>query len=633
MTDMNEQQAQASFNNALNHLHQAQPDQALAILEPLAQALPRNPNVIFLLGVTKSMCGNKSAAIKCYDRVLTLEPAFSDAYVNRSADLFALGQFKRSAADAQASLKINPNNPLAWLNLGNAQKALGQQTAALTSYQQAVAINPHYADAWFNLGDLYDSLGQYDAAIKAYSQTLAIDPHQKWLRGNLVRTRMTVCDWDDLDAQVSNIKAALQKDQRAAIPFSLLGLPFPLADQRRAATIYSRSEFTTGIAWSPQPQSQRTHGKIRIAYLSADYHNHATAYLIAELFELHDTSRFEVIGICYGRSPNDEMRQRISRSFDQFIVVADKTDAEIAGIIRELEIDIAIDLKGYTQDSRLGILASRPAPIQMHFLGYPGTLGAPFIDYLVADPVLIPPEHQPGYTEKIVYLPDTYQVNDRHRDIATTNQTRRDQGLPEDGFVFCCFNNNWKITPDLFDVWCRLLNHCAGSVLWLLKDNDLAASHLIQAARTRGIDADRLVFAERLPLDQHLSRHQHADLFLDTRFCNAHTTASDALWAGLPLLTLLGDTYASRVGASLLTAIDLPELITRSLEEYEALAVELVSNRDRLAAIRQKLADNRLSKPLFDTQRFTRHLENAYEQIFARHQQGLAPDHIHVPHA
>ena len=368
-----------------------------------------------------------------------------------------------------------------------------------------------------------------------------------------------------------------------------------------------------------------------MAYLSADFFNHATAFLMAELFELHDRERFDIIGICYGRSPDDEMRRRVSQSFDQFLEVADKSDQEIADLIHGLGIDIAVDLKGHTTDARLGILAYRPAPVQVHYLGYPGTTGAAFMDYLIADPLLIPPDHQPYYTEKIAYLPDCYQVNDSQRRISDRTFTRTELGLPETGFVFCSFNNNFKITPDLFDTWMKLLKRVEGSVLWLLQDNETAAENLRKEAVARGIEANRLVFAKRMPLADHLARHRCADLFLDTWYYNAHTTTSDALWAGLPLVTKIGDTFAGRVAASLLTAMALPDLITDTPQAYESLAYELATAPAKLQSFRARLAKSKQTAPLFDTLRFTRHLEDAYEQILSRSRQGLEPDHIFVP--
>jgi predicted O-linked N-acetylglucosamine transferase (SPINDLY family) len=365
--------------------------------------------------------------------------------------------------------------------------------------------------------------------------------------------------------------------------------------------------------------------KVRVAYLSADFHQHATAYLMAELFELHDRSRFEIIGVSYGIDDKSEMRKRLVAAFDQFHDVLRKSDEEVAKLLHDLRIDIAIDLKGYTQDFRFGILAYRPAPIQASYLGFPGTIGAEFIDYIIADKTVAPFEHQVFYTEKIVHLPDCYQVNDTKRRIAERTPTRQETGLPDNGFVFCCFNNNWKITPDIFRVWMRLLHVVEGSVLWLLGDNKSAERNLRMEAQACGIDPARLVFASRLPLEGHLARYRVADLFLDTLPVNAHTTASDALWAGLPVVTRLGESFAGRVAASLLNAVGLSELVTHSIEDYEALALRLAKDPSLLEGYRNQLAKNRLTHPLFDTDRFRRHIEASYLQMWEIWQRGEQP--------
>jgi predicted O-linked N-acetylglucosamine transferase (SPINDLY family) len=351
---------------------------------------------------------------------------------------------------------------------------------------------------------------------------------------------------------------------------------------------------------------------------------------MAELFELHDKNQFELIGFSFGPIVNDDVRQRLLKSFDQFIEVGRKSDIEVIKLSRDLNIDIAVDLKGVTQDARTGIFAHRAAPIQVNYLGYPGTLGADYMDYIIADKTLISPELHSYYSEKVVYLPNSYQVNDRKRLISDRQFTRQDLGLPEQGFVFCCFNNNYKILPTTLEGWMRILKAVEGSVLWFLQDNLWVAQNLKKEAKNRGIDAQRLVFAERMPLPDHLARHRLADLFLDTFPYNAHTTTSDALWAGLPVLTLIGQSFASRVAASLLNTIGLPELIANTQEEYEALAIELALNTKRLADIKLKLAKNRLSTPLFNTPLFTKNLEAAYIQMYERHHSGLEPDHISI---
>jgi predicted O-linked N-acetylglucosamine transferase (SPINDLY family) len=351
---------------------------------------------------------------------------------------------------------------------------------------------------------------------------------------------------------------------------------------------------------------------------------------MAQLFELHDRSKFEIFGFSFGPSADDEMRQRLTAGFDQLIDVKDRSDKEIADLARNLQIDIGVDLKGFTDQSRTGIFAHRAAPIQVNYLGYPGTMGANYIDYIIADKTLIRPEEAEFYSEKIAYLPHCYQVNDTTRRISDRRFTRDELGLPADAFVFCCFNNCFKITPDVFDIWMRLLTQVDGSVLWLLESNASAVKSLRAEAMRRGIGSARLVFAKPMDLSDHLARHASADLFLDTFYYNAHTTASDALWAGLPLVTRLGDTFAGRVAASLLNAIGLPELVTRTCNEYEELALELSTNRDKLFLVKQRLVENRLKYPLFDTKLFTKHIESAYQKMWERHRMNLKPDHLSV---
>jgi predicted O-linked N-acetylglucosamine transferase (SPINDLY family) len=366
-----------------------------------------------------------------------------------------------------------------------------------------------------------------------------------------------------------------------------------------------------------------------VGYFSADFKNHPVAFLIAELFEIHDRSQFETYAFSLAEGA-DEMRGRLHKAFDHFIDAEARSDVEIAQVARDLGIDIAVDLSGFTQDSRTGIFAHRAAPIQVNYLGYPGTMGADYIDYIIADKTLIPPQSQQFYSEKIVYLPNSYQVNDRGRLISVRQFTRTELGLPENGFVFCCFNNNFKILPATFDGWMRILKSVKGSVLWLFQDNPRAVDNLRCEALNRGVEASRLIFAERMPLAEHLARHRQADLFLDTLPYNAHTTTSDALWTGLPVLTLMGESFASRVAASLLNAIGLPELITSSQEEYEALAIELALNPKKLADTKLKLANNRLTAPLFDTPLFAKNLEAAYIEIYKKYQADLQPEHMSV---
>jgi predicted O-linked N-acetylglucosamine transferase (SPINDLY family) len=523
----------------------------------------------------------------------------------------------------------NPTNAAAHNNYANALHQLGRHDAALASYERVLELKPDYAEAHNNRGAALQELKRLDEALESYGRALGLKPDFEWVQGAWLHVKMKLCAWSEAEAQVAALQARIEKGERASVPFPLVALTGALSVQRKAAEIWASAKHPGGRAL-PGLAKRARRGKLRLGYYSADFHEHATTYLMAELFERHDRDRFELLAFSFGPDRRDGMRQRVAAAVDQFIDVGNRSDQEVALQSRALGIDIAVDLKGLTQDSRPGIFALRAAPLQVNYLGYPGTMGVDYIDYLIADATLIPAASRPHYAEKIAYLPDSYQVNDRQRAIAEPTPAREALGLPPSGFVFCCFNASYKITPATFDGWMRLLRQVEGSVLWLLEDNATAARNLRQEAEARGVGGERLIFAPPLPLPAHLARQRAADLFLDTLPCNAHTTASDALWAGLPVLTCLGESFAGRVAASLLNAIELPELVTTSQEQYEALAIALATDAPRLAQLKAKLARNRLTTPLFDTPRFTRHLEAAYTQMYERYQAGLPPDHLHV---
>ena len=439
---------------------------------------------------------------------------------------------------------------------------------------------------------------------------------------------MKICNWSGLAESLEDISKKLFASERVTNPFPLLALTDDTLIHKQSAEIYIQDKYPFNPILGPilkRPKNE----KIRIGYFSADFKNHPVAFLIAELFEIHDRSQFEIYAFSLVKAA-DEMRSRLHLAFDYYIEAQGMSDIEIAQLSRSLSIDIAVDLTGITVSSRTGIFSYRAAPVQVNYLGYPGTMGADYIDYIVADKTLIPFDVQSCYTERVVYLPNSYQVNDRKRLISDRQFTRQELGLPENGFIFCCFNNNFKILPATFKGWVRILKAVEGSVLWLFQDNSWAIENLKKEAEKQGLAADRLVFAERLLLSEHLARHRQADLILDTFPYNAHTTTSDALWAGLPVLTLMGQSFASRVAASLLNAIGLPELITTSQDEYEALAIELALHPKKLADAKLKLANNRLTAPLFDTPLFTKNLETAYIDMHERNHAGLEPDHITI---
>lgn len=641
-------------------------DEALKTLSTAKSATPDNPMVDLNLGNVYKALGQIDDALNCYDAALSLNHNYSEARSNRGDALCQLGRVSEAISDYKEAIQLNPANYEALHNLGltyietkrfeegldlvnralafNPNFAVAYNTlgiglvrskridAGIVAYQRAISLAPDLADPYFNLAETFAEQRQFHEAIKLYELAIERSDHPTSKIGALLHAKMKICDWSDYESLTQQLLDGLMTNNCAISPFTILGLPSSAALQKHAAINFSAKVYPIDpkalLKQLPSPHPDKS--KIRVGYLSSDFYAHATAYLIAELFELHDRQRFEIVLFSYGSGPDDAMRARLINAVDVFHRVSDLSDVEIAEKIRAAGIDILIDLKGHTQDARLGILSHRPAPIQAHYIGYPGTLGTKFIDYLVADNYLIGEKDHVHYSEKIIHLPGSYQVNDRHRKISQNSTSRTEHGLPENAFVFCCFNNNWKITPQIFDIWMRLLSKISTSVLWLLEDNSSAANNLGLEAQSRGIDPARLVFAPKLPLPEHLARHQHADLFLDTPYYNAHTTASDALWAGLPVLTVQGTTFAGRVGGSLLSALNLPEMIAPDLNAYEARALEIANNPNLANDLRTRLQSAIATAPLFDTPEFVRNIESAYKIIFERWRQGLAPDHIRV---
>lgn len=582
------------------------------------------------LGNTLRDLGDATAAVASYDRAIACRPDYAEAWSNRGNALKDLRRLEEAVASYRRAIELKPDFAEAHSNCGVTLQCLDDAEGALECFRQALAIKPDYAEAWYNIGNTHQERKEYEQAIEHFDRAIALNPDIDFIHGHRLFTKMRICDWRDFDRERDALLAQVRAGRNATPGFPVLAMVEDPALQRTVAAAWAGVSHPRNgsLGALPPPAPKR---RICIGYFSADYFHHATAYLTAGMFEQHDRDRFELIAFSFGPDKQDDMQKRLAASFDRFIDVSSQSDADTATQARSLGVDIAVDLKGFTYGERSGIFACRAAPIQINYLGYPGTMGMDYMDYLIADRTVIPDAARTHYAEKIVTLPHTYQVNDATREISSRVYTRRELGLPEQGFVFCCFNNNYKILPDVFSIWMRLLQRVTGSVLWLLEDNPAAARNLRAAATARGVDPSRLVFAKRMPLTEHLARHRAADLFLDTRPYNAHTTASDALWAGLPVLTCAGESFASRVAASLLTALGMPELITTGAEEYEARALQLASDPGDLAALRRKVTRNRETSPLFDTRRFTRHIEQAYGQMFTRHLQGLPPADMDIP--
>ena len=600
---------------------------ALEALEKAIQIRVDIPEAWCNLGIALNHLNFEQESLSAYHDAIKLNPKYHEAWSNMSVPLNKLKRFLEASQACDHALSLKPDYAEAWSNKGNALSELRRYDEAIAHFEKALSLKPDYAEAWSNKGNALSELRRYDEAIAHFEKALSLKPDIDWLPGHLIHTKMKICSWTDLAESLGNISTKVMASETVAHPFLLLALNDDTLMHKRSSEIYVQSTYPLNPVLGPIIKRPKNH-KIKLGYFSADFHNHATGYLMAELFELHDKSQFELIGFSLGHLANDAMRHRLKNSFNQFLEVGDKLDIEIAQLSRDLNIDIAIDLKGFTQDARTGVFSYRAAPIQVSYLGYPGTMGAKYIDYIIADETIIPSELQNSYSEKVVYMPASYQVNDRKRIISSKEFTRQELGLPDQGFVFCCFNNNFKILPATFASWMKILHAVEGSVLWLFQDNPWAAENLKKEALNYGISTNRLVFAEQMPLAEHLARHHQADLFLDTWPYNAHTTSSDAIWGGLPVLTLIGNSFASRVAASLLNAISLPELITNSQNEYESLAIELAMNPKKLTAIKSKLVNNRLATPLFNTPCFTKNLEAAFIKIHDRFLTGLQPDHI-----
>jgi predicted O-linked N-acetylglucosamine transferase (SPINDLY family) len=586
-------------------------DRAIALDPNDAEAYQHRGNAEFSLR-------RFDAALASFARVAALRPQDAGAYNDQAKSLAGLGRHAEAIERFDVALARNPHDAGVHANRGGALLAAGRFEEAVASFDRSIVLRPDFAAALVLRGDALFRLRRFEAAIASYDRALAADPDHVDAHHNRTNARLRICDWRDLDARLQELTEGIRGRTEIVAPFTLLTLIDSPSLQRCAAERWAREWHPTDPTLPPDrpPRAPTTGARLRVGYFTADCHEHATMYLLAGLLEHHDASRFDVTVYSYGPRRDDAMRARVERACE-VIDVRDSSDREVALLARQRGLDIAVDLKGFTHDARLGIFALRAAPVQIAYLGFPGTLGVDYIDYLIADRRVVPEGCEVHYRERLIYLPDSYQPNDDKRPIAARVFTRTELGLAEEGFVFCSFNNNYKILPPVFAVWMRLLRDVSGSTLWLLEDNAAAALNLREAARRHGIASERLIFAPRIPMAEHLARQRVADLFLDTLPCNAHTTASDALWAGLPVLTCAGAGFAARVAASLLHAVGLPDLVTTSLEEYAATALALAEDPSRLAAVRGRLAQNLRTAPLFDTARYARHLEAAYARAHA----------------
>jgi predicted O-linked N-acetylglucosamine transferase (SPINDLY family) len=588
---------------------------------------PRNFELHNNRGLTLQAMGRHEDAAASFTAALAARPDWPDAHNNRGITLRALGRYREALADFEQVLTHQPRNVAALLNRAAALFQLGRAEEALHAYDAALTLDPAHAGARSSRGALRARLKDTSGAITDLEEALQLAPDQPWLRGSLLHVKMEAGDWRDLDTQLAALHAAVRASQPAAEPFAYQALCDDPAALQQCARVFAATNFPAPPARPPlaaRPQH------IRIGYVCGEFRNQATMILSAGLYEAHDRSRLEVIAIDNGQDDGSPMRQRLMAAFDQVIPIAGLSEREAAKVVADAGIHVLVNLNGYFGNMRMGLFTARPAPIQVNYLGFPGTLGSSAMDYIIADHIVIPDGDRAFFDEAVVRLPGSYQINDNRRSRPAP-ASRVAHGLPESGFVFCNFNFNYKIAPGLFAVWMRLLMAVPGSVLWLLSEDALFADNLRKAAAARGVDPQRLVFAAVVSQDEHLARLALADLVLDTLPYNAHTTGSDALWMGVPLLTCRGKAFAGRVAASLLTATGLPELITDDLAAYEALALRLARAPGELAGLRTRLTKARTAAPLFDTVRTTRYLEAAYDGMIAQALRGETPSAFDVP--
>lgn len=604
-------------------------EDAVASFERALALEPDDADIHDALGSALSSLKRYDEAAESYQRAIELQPDFAGAHNNLGVTLTAAKKFTDAAKVLTRAIQLDPRSADARVNLGTVLNHMREHEKARVVLQEAISINDRMAEAHNNLGLSLSNLKEYEKALSAFNRAVALNPDHDSAFGYGALMTRRICDWSHFAEIRDELIRRVRNSHSAISPFVILAFCDDPEAQLQAARNYTRQKEYEDAAPATIKASKKNE-RIRIAYVSADFREHPVAHQIAELIETHDRSRFECVGVSIGRDDQSEIGERLRGSFDRYLDVRTKSNEDAARLIAGEGIHIAVDLNGYTGDARAELFAHRPTPIQVNYLGYPCTMGASFMDYIIADKTILPPHQQANFSEKIVYLPDTYMVTDGKRITSEQKPSRAQAGLPEDGIVYCCFHNGYKITPEIFDIWMRLLKAVPGSAVWLRVDDDTAVRNLRREADARGIDPDRLVNTERMDMPDHMARHALADFYLDTLPYNAHSSASDALMAGLPVVTCTGESFASRVAASLLRALDMPELITETLEDYEALALKLARNPDYLSGVREKLARNRETQPLFDCARFCRHIEAAYEAMFERWRTGKQPAAIEV---
>jgi predicted O-linked N-acetylglucosamine transferase (SPINDLY family) len=599
-------------------------DQAKKKYSEILLKYPKNFEIINLLGVVELQEKNYDQAISLIKKAIIINPTHHALYNNLGTAFKEKGKFKESINSYKKSISIKPDYVEAYLNLGILFKILKKYDEAINALEKGSQANPKNAIIYYELGIVNFELEKYYEALKYFNKTFSLKPNYEYLLGNILHCKMKIHQWDLYDETFIKIKNDIINNYKVILPFISLNLFDDLDLQIKVSKNFNESDIKNNLYKNPPKK------KIRIGYFSADFRQHAMMDLLIRLFKNHNKEKFEIIGFAFNPGIKDDTTEKISKYFNKFYYVENKSDDWIVSLSKDHKIDIAIDLMGYTKNNRRNIFKKRLAPVQINYLGYPGTTGVKYMDYIIADKVLIPKINQKYFCEKIVYLPDSYQPNGYDKGVSKNKFTRKKLGLPENSFVFCCFNNSHKILPFIFSSWMNILKKTDNSVLWLLSDNEESRKNLSLEAIKNSVNSERLIFAKRFSGEDHRARIKFADLFLDTFPYNAHVTASESLWANVPILTMQGNTFASRVASSLLTVLNLQELITTNIKDYENLAIELASNKYKMKNIKEKLLQNVLKSNLFNINIYIKNIEKAYLEIYERNQKNLPPEHIYI---
>ena len=615
------------FKNAINFYENKEYDKAKKVCEDILDIQPNDLNATNLLAILNFHNKDFVQSIKFFEKAIEINPNISETYNNLGNVYYEFKQFNIAIENYNKALKIKPNFALSYYNRAKALQEINQKQEAISDYDKAISINNNFSAAYKNLGNLYMELKILDKSIYNHVQALKINPNMSYLNGTIIQSKCGLSEWANFKEDKLFLENNILSGKKTTSPFPTILIYDSPSLQKKAIEIFVNNEFEKPKKIKLEKIKNK---KIKIGYYSSDFHNHATMYLMANLFELHDKNKFETYAYSFGPDDDSKIRKRVMKTFDKFFDVKSKTTKEIVHHSRELNLDIAVDLKGFTNNNRFDLFIERCAPIQISYLGFPGTTSSDCIDYLIADKIVIPEENKNYYSENIIYLPNSYQVNDSNPDLSKKIFSKKDFNLPENKFIFCCFNHNFKILPDMFEIWMKILKKVKNSVIWLLIDNKTAQNNLKKILVSNDIDPNRMIFAGRLPHSEHIIRLGLADLFLDTFPCNAHTTASDALRSSLPIITIKGDSFASRVASSLLSSVGLEELITTSGQEYEELAVKIAENKNFYKEIKDKLKKNIIDMPLFNSKLFTKKLETAYIEVYKNYNENIKPETIRI---